>query len=137
MPADAPGGGAADAPATTEDAATAPASGEPQPATVSDAAALLRDLASAATRAAERLDGGDTPAALAAMDAIRDSAAQGRRLLKAAQSATSYAAPARPGQLRDLVAAHLVANPGFGGVFDTGHLMKLQQVHVPPGCRGP
>jgi len=109
--AGAPDAGAADAPATTD---SAPAGGEPQPAAAGEAAALLRDLASAATSAAEALDGGDTAAALAVMDAIRDGAAQARRLLKAAAAVrkprgTSPAA--RPGQLRDLVAAHLAANP--------------------------
>jgi hypothetical protein len=60
------------------------------------------------------LDGGDTAAALAAMDAIRDGAAQACRLLKAAAAGRKPrgASPAaRPGQLRDLVAAHLAANP--------------------------
>ncbi len=76
---------------------------------------LLREVASAATQTAEVFDGGDTAAALAAVDAICATAAQSRRLLKAAASgrkprgATSPAA--RPGQLRDLVAAHLAANP--------------------------
>jgi hypothetical protein len=76
---------------------------------------LLREVASAATQAAQVLKGGDTAAALAAMDAICAGAAQSRRLLKAAaggrkpRGTTSPAA--RPGQLRDLVAAHLAANP--------------------------
>ena len=116
--ADAP---AADAPSAGENGAPAPADGEPQPAPAdgdapaSEAAVLLREVASAATRAAEMLDGGDKAAALAATDALCATAGQSRRLLKAAASgrkprgATSPAA--RPGQLRDLVAAHLAANP--------------------------
>jgi hypothetical protein len=97
------------------DTAPAPADGEPQPTPASEAAVLLRELASAATQAAGVADGGDTGAALAAVDAICATAAQGRRLLKAAASGrrprgTSPAA--RPGQLRDLVHAHLTAHPG-------------------------
>ena len=69
---------------------------------------LLREVASAATQAAEVLDGGDTAAALAAMDAICATAAQSRRLLKAAASGRkprgTTSPAARPGQLRDLVA---------------------------------
>jgi hypothetical protein len=47
------------------------------------------------------------------MDTIRDGAAQARRLLKAAAGRTPHGTgpAARPGQLRDLVAAHLAANP--------------------------
>jgi hypothetical protein len=110
--ADAP---AADGPAAGEKAATATPGGEPQPAPASETAALLREVACAATRAAEVLDGGDTAAALAAIDAICTAATQGRRLLKAAaggrkpRGTTSPAA--RPGQLRDLVQAHLAAHP--------------------------
>ena len=106
-----PDGSAADGPAAGENAAPAPADGEPQPAPASEAAVLLRELASAATQAADVLDGGDTAAALAVMDAICATAAQSRRLLKAAASGRKprgTASPAaRPGQLRDLVAAHL------------------------------
>ena len=76
---------------------------------------LLREVASAAAQAAEVLDGGDTAAALAAVDALCAAAAQSRRLLKAAASGRrprGTASPAaRPGQLRDLVAAHLAAHP--------------------------
>ncbi len=75
---------------------------------------LLREAATAATQAAEVLDGGDAAAALAAMDAICATVAQGRRLLKAAvtgRKPRGTGTPARPGQLRDLVAAHLAANP--------------------------
>jgi len=72
-------------------------------------------VASAATQAAQGLDGGDTAAALAAMDTICATAAQGRRLLRAAASGRkprgTTSPAARPGQLRDLVAAHLAANP--------------------------
>ena len=63
----------------------------------------------------DALDGGDTAAALAAMDAICAGAAHSRRLVKAAASGRKprgAAGPAaRPGQLRDLVAAHLAAHP--------------------------
>ena len=99
-------------PGETQPLRRTPADGDAPP---SEAAVLLREVASAATRAAEMLDGGDTAAALAATDALCATAGQSRRLLKAAASgrkprgATSPAA--RPGQLRDLVAAHIAANP--------------------------
>ena len=77
---------------------------------------LLREVASAAAQAAEVLDGGDAAAALAAMEAICATAAQGRRLLKATVSGRKLrgttSPAARPGQLRDLVQAHLAAHPG-------------------------
>ena len=61
------------------------------------------------------LDGGDTAAALAAADALCATAAQARRLVKAAATGRKprgTAGPAaRPGQLRDLVAAHLAGHP--------------------------
>jgi hypothetical protein len=76
---------------------------------------LLRTVASAATQAAEVLAGGDTAAALAAMDTICATAVQSRRLLKAAASGRkprgTTGPAARPGQLRELVQAHLAANP--------------------------
>ena len=76
---------------------------------------LLRELATAATQAAEVLDGGDTAAALAAVDALCATAAQARRLVKAAATGRkprgTGSPAARPGQLRDLVAAHLAAHP--------------------------
>ena len=76
---------------------------------------LLREVASAAARAAEMLDGGDTAAALAAVDTICATAAQSRRVLKAAASGRkprgTTSPAARPGQLRDLVAAHSPGHP--------------------------
>jgi len=57
---------------------------------------------------------GDAAAALATTDAVCAAAAQGRRLLKAAASGRKprgTGPAARPGQLRDLVAAHLTAHP--------------------------
>ena len=92
-----------------------PGSADRQPAAAGQAAALLRELASGATGAREALDGGDTAAALAAADAICAAAAQSRRLLKAAAACRKprgTGTAARPGQLRDLVAAHLAASPG-------------------------
>jgi hypothetical protein len=92
-----------------------PADGEPQPAPATEAAVLLREVASAATQAAEMLDGRHTAAALAVVDAICATAAQSRRLLKAAASGRkprgTISPAARPGQLRDLVAAHLAGHP--------------------------
>ena len=116
-----PDGPAADGPAAGGNAAPAPADSEPQPAPADgaapagEAAVLLREVASAAAQAAEVLDGGDTAAALATVDTICAIAAQSRRLLKAAASGRkprgTTSPAARPGQLRDLVAAHLAGHP--------------------------
>src|ERR1019366_5733682 len=119
-----PDGSAADAPAAGENAAPAPADGEPQPApgdgeeqhaVADEAAVLLRELAAAVTQATEVLAGGDAAAALAAVNITCATAVtQSRRLLKAAATGRKprgTGTPARPGQLRDLVAAHLAANP--------------------------
>jgi hypothetical protein len=61
------------------------------------------------------LEQGDTTTALAAMDAICTAAAQSRRLLKAAASGRkprgTTSPAACPGQLRDLVQAHLAEHP--------------------------
>jgi hypothetical protein len=80
-----------------------------------EAAVLLRELAAAVTQATEVLAGGDAAAALAAVNITCATAVtQSRRLLKAAATGRKprgTGTPARPGQLRDLVAAHLAANP--------------------------
>ena len=105
----------ADAPAAGDAAAPASADGAAQPAAGEAAELLRREVASAATQAADVLGSGDTATALAAMDAICAAATQARRLLKAATSgrkARGTSGPAaRPGQLRDLVAAHLAEHP--------------------------
>ena len=110
-----PEGSGAEGPAAGDDTPGAPADGEPQPAPASEAAVLLHELATAAVQAAGVLDGGDTAAALAAADALRATAAQARRLVKSAATGRKprgTAGPAaRPGQLRDLVAAHLSGHP--------------------------
>jgi hypothetical protein len=116
-----PDGNVADGHPAAENTGPAPADGDPQPAPADadaparEAAGLLREVASAAAQAAQALDGGDTTAALAAMDAICATATQSRRLLKAAASGRkprgTTSPAARPGQLRDLVQAHLAANP--------------------------
>ncbi len=63
-------------------------------------------IAQAADEAGKALAAGNLDAALAALDAARDQAAQGRRAIKAA--ASGRRAPAtRPGALRDLVEEHL------------------------------
>ena len=76
---------------------------------------VASEASSAATQAAEVLDGGDTAAALAAAETLCATAASSRRLLKAAVSGRKPrggdSPAARPGQLRDLVAAHLAAHP--------------------------
>lgn len=68
-------------------------------------------IAQAASEAGKALGAGDLPAALAALDAAREHAAQGRRALKAAASGRRGLAT-RPGGLRDLVEAHLRQFPG-------------------------
>jgi hypothetical protein len=87
-----PEGSGADGPDIGDDTSASPASGEPQPAPGSEAAVLLRELATAAVEAAGVLDGGDTAAALTAADALCAAAAQARRLVKAAATGASHAA---------------------------------------------
>jgi hypothetical protein len=91
--------------------AEASAAPGPDPAVTAEAAATAQAVAEAAGTASEALAAGDLPAALAALEAAREQAAQGRRVLKAA--ATGRRGPAtRPGGLRDLVEAHLRQFPG-------------------------
>ena len=75
---------------------------------------LLAELAGAADHAAAALRRGDAAAALEAADAACDRAARARRTLKSAvtgRKARSNGESGRPGQLRDLVRAHLAAHP--------------------------
>ena len=105
-------GNGADSPG--DGGAPEPAGGGPQFSPAPEAVVLLRDLAGKATAAGEAADSGDTAAALASMDAICSGAAQARRVLKAAMNGRTPrgTGPAtRPGQLRELVAAHLTAHP--------------------------
>ena len=116
-PADAPGAGGtpdagkpAPAPAfggTAEggEAEAGPAQ-ESDPAVTAEAAANVLAIAQAADEAGRALAAGDLDAALAALDATRDQAAQGRRVIKAAASGR-HAPATRPGALRDLVEEHL------------------------------
>ena len=101
--------GRPDSPSAVPDdgtAAGAEASAAPDPAVTAEAAATAQAVAQAAGAAGKALAAGDLPAALAALEAAREQAAQGRRVLKAA--ASGRRAPAtRPGALRDLVEAHL------------------------------
>jgi hypothetical protein len=97
------------------DAGSAGTDGEQPPALATEAAELLREAAWKATAAGEALDGGDTAAALAGTDAACAAATRARRLLKATVTGRrprgTGGAAARPGQLRDLVQAHLGAHP--------------------------
>ena len=68
------------------------------------------DPAVTAEVAGKALAAGDLPAALAALDAVREQAALGRRALKAAASGR-HASATRPGALRDLVEEHLRTFP--------------------------
>jgi hypothetical protein len=91
--------------------AEAEASPTPDPAVTAEAAAITQAVAQAADAAGKALAAGDLPAALAALEAAREQAAQGRRVLKAAASGRRGPAT-RPGGLRDLVEAHLRQFPG-------------------------
>jgi hypothetical protein len=101
QPAPAPADGTAEG--QQPEAGTGPG---PDPAVTAEAAGNVLAIAQAADEAGKALAAGDLPAALAALDAARDLAACGRRVLKAA--ASGRRAPAtRPGALRDLVEEHL------------------------------
>jgi hypothetical protein len=89
----------------------AEASPAPDPAVTAEAAATAQAVAQAAEEAGKALAAGDLPAALAALEAAREHATQGKRVFKAA--ASGRRAPAtRPGGLRDLVEQHLRQFPG-------------------------
>jgi hypothetical protein len=78
----------------------------PDPAVTAEAAGNILAIAQAADEAGKALAAGDLPAVLAALEAAREQAAQGRRVLKAAASGRRPPAT-RPGALRDLVEEHL------------------------------
>ncbi len=99
----------ADGTADGGETGTGPVPG-PDPAITAEAARSVQATTQAAGEAGKFLAAGDLPAALAALNAARDQAAHGRRLLKAA--ASGRAAPAtRTGALRDLVEEHLRQYP--------------------------
>jgi hypothetical protein len=112
-----PPAGPADATADTGQPAPAPAGGTaegkqpeagtgPDPAVTAEAAGNVLAIAQAADQAGKALAAGDLDAALAALDAARERAACGRRVIKAAASGR-HAPATRPGALRDLVEEHL------------------------------
>ena len=78
----------------------------PDPAVTAEAAGNVLAIAQAADEAGKALAAGDLDAALAALDAAREQAACGRRVIKAAASGR-HAPATRPGALRDLVEEHL------------------------------
>ena len=101
QPAPAPAGGTAGD--QQAEAGTEPG---PDPAVTAEAAGTVLAIAQAADEAGKALAAGNLDVALAALDAARELAAQGRRVMKAA--ASGRRAPAtRPGALRDLVEEHL------------------------------
>ena len=106
QPAPAPDGGAAG----DQQVEAGPEPG-PDPAVTAEAAGNVAAIAQAAEQAGKALAAGDLDAALAALDAARDLAAQGRRVLRAAASGRRAPA-ARPGALRGLVEEHLRQFPG-------------------------
>ena len=128
QPAEAPGAGItadagqpasepADSTADTGQSAPAPADGTaegqqsevgtgPDPAVTAEAAGNVLAIAQAADEAGKALAAGDLDTALAALDAAREQAACGRRVIKAAASGR-HAPATRPGALRDLVEEHL------------------------------
>jgi len=101
QPAPAPAGGTAEG--QQPEAGTGPG---PDPAVTAEAAGNVLAIAQAADEAGKALAAGDLPAALAALDAAREQAACGRRVIKAAASGR-HAPATRPGALRDLVEEHL------------------------------
>ena len=78
----------------------------PDPAVLSEAAGAALAIAQAADEARKALAAEDLGAALTALDAAREQAAQGRRVIKAAASGRR-APGTRPGALRELVEEHL------------------------------
>jgi hypothetical protein len=116
LPAEIPG---ADSTADAGQPAPAPADGTaeggkagagtepgPDPVVTAEAAGNVLAIAQAADEAGKALAAGNLDAALAALEAAREQAAQGRRVIRAA--ASGRRAPAtRPGALRDLVEEHL------------------------------
>ena len=82
----------------------------PDPAVTAEAAGNVLVIAQAADEAGKALAAGDLPAALAALDAVREQAACGRQVLKGAAS-SRHASATRPGALRNLVAEHLRTFP--------------------------
>ena len=112
QPADAGQPGPASAEGTAEGGeAGSGTAQEPDPAVTAGAAGNVLAITQAVGEAGKALAAGDLPAALAALEAARDQAAQGRRALKAAASGRRAPA-ARPGALRDLVEEHLRKFPG-------------------------
>ena len=105
-PAPAPGAGSTAGSGQPADVGTGPV---PDP--VAEAAASVQALAQAAGTAGKALAAGDLPAALTALEAVRDQTTVGRRAIKAAASGRRATA-ARPGALRELVEAHLRNFPG-------------------------
>ena len=105
QPAPDPAGGTAEG----GEAEAGPAPG-PDPTVTAQAAGTVLAIAQAAYDAGQALAAGDLDAALAALDAAREQAAQGRRVIKAAASGRSTPAT-RPGALRDLVEEHLRTFP--------------------------
>ena len=75
-----------------------------------EAAGNVLAIAQAAAQARKALAAGDLDAALAALDAVRDQAACGRRVIKAAASGR-HASATRSGALRNLVEEHLRTFP--------------------------
>jgi predicted transcriptional regulator len=83
----------------------------PDPAVLAAAGQHTGQIQDAAAAVTSALGAGDLRAALAGIEAIYDQAGQARRTLKAATGGRKAPA-ARPGALRELVAAHLRDHPG-------------------------
>ena len=96
-------------PAGDSDSADAP----PDPAITAQLAGHAGQIANAAAAINSALQAGDLRAALAGIEEISDQAGQARRTLKAALGGAKAHA-ARPGGLREKVAAHLRGHPGQG-----------------------
>jgi predicted transcriptional regulator len=99
------------------DPGTPPADGPaapppPGPAVLAAITENASQIGVAASAIPAALEAGDLGAARRAIEEIRDQAATALRAVKAAAGGSRSGPAARPGQLRELVAAHLAAHPG-------------------------
>lgn len=97
------------APPPADGPAAAPPS--PDPAVLAGITENASQVGVAAVAVTTALEAGDLGAARRAIEEIRDQAAAALRAVKAAAGGSRSGSAARPGQLRELVAAHLAARP--------------------------
>jgi predicted transcriptional regulator len=92
--------------------ADGPAAPPPDPAVLAGITENASQITVAAAAVITAVEAGDLGAARRAIEEIRDQAAAALRAVKAAAGGNRTGTGARPGQLRELVAAHLAAHPG-------------------------